>query len=208
MPPATAFPNHPVVYVCHHHNLRGPLASMAWLPIQVRPWALSIFFDKEVCHAHFRDYTFSERYGWPRLWVIFVAWLTGGAIPPLMRSMGALPVYRNSTESLRTLRASVDALLRGESLIIYPDIEYTNGDTQVGEMYQGFLLLERLWIHKKGTHLDFVPLIYSPQIPAIELGEPIRFEDGDFAAQCHFVAEKIWSSLNKQEFLHKFYENA
>ena len=59
-------PEGPTVYVCSHGNLRGPLATLCWLPFAVRPWVLHVFTEEEACRAQYRDYTFSQRFGMPK----------------------------------------------------------------------------------------------------------------------------------------------
>jgi hypothetical protein len=194
-PPREAFPE-PAVFVCHHHNMRGPITTMAWTPAPLHPWALALFFDTKVLLKHFGDFTFHKRFGWPKPLARAAARLISPPVTLLMRSMRAVPVYRKSIESVKTMRASVDILARGEPIVIYPDIEYDSDDTRLGEMYRGFLLLERFYRERTGKHLPFVPLYYDQKGKLLRLGEPLLFPDGDMREHMDGMYVKIRDAVN------------
>ncbi|HML48954.1 MAG TPA: glycerol acyltransferase [Clostridia bacterium] len=194
-PPLESF-FQPAVYVCHHQNMRGPIATMLWMPIAVHSWSLNTFFDAKVCKRHFQEYTFSKRYGWPKWFSSFAGWAIGRPVTALLRSMGAIPVYRKSVQSIKTVRQSVDALAKKESLIIYPDIDYSSDEAEIGEIYDGFLLVERSYYKRTGKHIPFVPLYVSAKEKTMILGEPIYFEDGDFSEQHPIIRKRIRDAIN------------
>ena len=194
-PPLESF-SQPAVYVCHHQNMRGPIASMLWLPIAVRPWSLGIFFDAAVCRRHFQEYTFSQRHGWPKWLSKLAGALIGRPVTALVHSAGAIPVYRKSFQSMKTIRQSVDALAKGESVIIYPDVDYQSNEAEIGEIYDGFLLVERSYHKRTGKHIPFVPLFVSAKEKTMILGEPIYFDDSDFSEQKPVVRRRIRDAIN------------
>jgi 1-acyl-sn-glycerol-3-phosphate acyltransferase len=169
---------------------------MVWFPIPVRIWVLSNFLDVKACRTQLQGYTFSQRYRWPRPLAAAFSWALSGPIVSLLHSAGAIPVHRGSVTTLRTLRASVEALARGESIILYPDIEYTSGDAQVGSIYKGFLFIDRLYYQRTGAHIPFVPVGYNVAQAQIRLGSPIQFQDGDFTAQLPDIAAQLRDSIN------------
>jgi hypothetical protein len=176
--------------------MRGPIATMAWTPVPLHPWALAVFFESKELARHFAGFTFSQRYGWPRPLASVAARLVSAPVALLMRSMYAVPVYRKSIGSIKTMRLSVEMLLRGESVIVYPDIDYDSDDAMLGEMYRGFLLLERFYRDRTGKHLPFVPLYYDLRGKSLRLGEPVLFPDGDMRDQMDEVGVRIRSAVN------------
>ena len=85
------------------------------------------------------------------------AWLTGKVTVRILRSFQAIPVYRDS-RAIRTMRAALKYLDKGHSLIIWPDMRYTETYEQPCEIYNGFLYLGELYKAKTGQELPFVPL--------------------------------------------------
>ena len=110
-------PAGPSVYVCTHSNMRGPLATMCWLPFPVRPWVFHVFMERDTCRAQFRDYTFSRRFGMSRPLSAFVAWAVSGYVSALMHSLRAVPVHRGTVKIGETFRETVAALQEGDEML-------------------------------------------------------------------------------------------
>ncbi|MBR2988853.1 MAG: hypothetical protein IKC64_03920, partial [Clostridia bacterium] len=56
-----AVPDTPCIFLCRHLDSDGVISSLVSIPTVVRPWCLSVFFDKKSSIAQFRDYTFSQK---------------------------------------------------------------------------------------------------------------------------------------------------
>lgn len=186
----------PAVYIVHHQNLRGPLVTMAWFDVPVRLWTLSVFCDRAKCFRWYRDYTFSVRFGLPKPLAAILAYPVSFYIAALMRSMETIPVHRGTREVVTTIRESVRTLAGGRSLLISPDIEYTDTGSAMGEMYDGFLDLEKYYLKRTGRHLAFVPLRIDRSGRRIRVGEPVRFTGaGEFRHDKRVAYERL-----KREF--------
>lgn len=164
------------VYVCRHRNMRGPLYTLLHLKIQPRPWVLSVFCEREECFEQFGGYTLSVRLRWKPLFARTVARILSWIVPAAVRSAGGIPVYRHSTKIATTFRQSLKALEAGQSIILYADVEYTDMTDEVGELYDGFLLLGRMYYAATGKQLLFVPVDYLPRERKIAVGEPVIFQ--------------------------------
>lgn len=150
--------NEGVVYVCRHLNMHGPYTSLKWLNFHVHPMVLSPFFDYKECYRQFADYTFTERAGKKKKSFNLKAFLSSRFVPPAVKSLKAVPVYRQSVALIKTFRSSVEYLQKNESLIIYPDIDYTADRDNPSEIYDGFLYLGELYKRVTGNSLKFIPL--------------------------------------------------
>ena len=186
----------PAVYVVHHRNMSGPVHTLALLPDEPRPWVLHVFLDRHECFVQYYGYTFRKRFGWPAP----AAWAAAGvlslAVPAVVRSFGAIPVYRSLKETRDMMEQSAQALLRGESIMLCPDVAYDSAAPATGEIYKGFLQLEKLYHAGTGAHLRFVP-VYCGKTKRIVTGEPVCFSDGaPFRTQREEVAGRIVDGLN------------
>lgn len=193
-------PDEPTVYVCSHSNLRGPLAALAWLPFAVRPWVLHVFLERGTCRKQYREYTFSRRFGLPGRLAAFLAWAVSGFVSGLMKSMGAVPVYRGTARIGATFRETVAALRAGESVLIFPDVDYTDSSGGIGEVYDGFLLLERFWRKTSDRPLRFVPLRLDAASRRITEGRAVRFDRGrEWRTEINRVREALRAEINRPE---------
>lgn len=186
----------PAVYVVHHQNLRGPIVSMAWFNISVHPWVLNVFCDRSTCFRQYYDYTFTKRFGMPKLLAAVIIFPLSFFISGLMQGMQAIPVFRSSKAIIKTFKQSISILIHGQSLLISPDIDYTDTNLNMGEMYNGFLDLERYYMQQTGKHLNFVPLLISKRKHCIYVGDAVCFNTTDDFKQ---EKVKVYERL-KQEF--------
>lgn len=190
----------PAVYIVHHQNLKGPIISMAWFDKPMHPWGLSVFFNHSECYRHYYKYTFTERFGMPKVIAAILTYPLSFYISGLMKSMEGIPVHRGSREVIETFSESLSALTRGESLLICPDIDYSSEDEHMGEMYMGFLTLERMYIKKTGKHLAFVPLHIDSKKQHIHVGQSISFTSGvDFKQEREIVYNKLKEEFSRLE---------
>lgn len=166
-------PEQPVVYVCRHLNMHGPYTTLKWFPFDVHPMILHVYFDRNKTVEHMTGYTLSTRFGRKPRKFSLLAHIMGRICPALMASVQGVPVYRNGTQSVATLKCGLKYLLKGESLIVYPDIVYTGNYDRISEIYDGFLFLGDLYYKKTGMPLAFVPLLIDDKKRQIIEGKPI-----------------------------------
>ena len=153
--------------------MQGPLATLIWLPYLTRPWILSILCQKESAYAHYCRYTFTQRYGWPLPVAKLVAYPLAAFMGRITKDLGAIPVHRDR-ESFKTISQSLKALLAKDNLILYPDVAYDQRG-EIGEVYRGFLLLEKYFYPRSGQHLPFVPIHIENR--TITVQAPVYFDD-------------------------------
>lgn len=187
-------PGEPVVYVCRHLNMHGPYTTMKWLPFDVHPMIIHMFFDRKKTAAHMTQYTLSARYGKKPKKFSIAAHATSWIAPPLMHSLQGVPVYREGTKTISTLKCGLNYLLQGESLIIYPDVDYTGSYDKPSEIYEGFLYIGELYYKKTGKLLQFVPLIIDDQNRQIRSGEPVALRS--YRKEGTDAARKLKQAIN------------
>lgn len=151
----TEMPEEPVVYVCRHLNMHGPYTTLKTAPFHVHPLIIHVFFDRQTTVRHMTEYTFSARYGKKAKKFSLAAHVMSWIAPPMMRSLQAVPVYRNSIQSTKTLKQGLKYLLKNESLIVYPDIHYMDGYDKPSEIYDGFLYMGDMYLKKTGKAFRF-----------------------------------------------------
>ena len=187
----------PVVYVGHHQNMRGPVFSILWYPGEVHIWVLHVFTKYITCYRHYIDFTFTKRGKMPFLLAKIIAAPAAAAYSALMRSGKAIPVYRGSTKIRNTMSLTIDALKRGENVMVFPDIDYSSSDDNIGDIYTGFLQLERFYYKSEKKHVNFVPISVDTQKKSLRIGEKIAFRDGEpFAEGKLRVADELRRAIN------------
>ncbi|MCL1803806.1 MAG: hypothetical protein FWG30_09260 [Eubacteriaceae bacterium] len=194
-------PLDPVIYIGHHQNTKGAIRLMAWLDNPVRLWMLSVFFDKKSCFDHYSHYTLTERKGLNKANARALAAIYTAYVPRLAKSMRAIPVYRNSIRAMNvTIKDSVEALCSGESILLFPDIDYTSESGSIGELYTGFINIDKHYYAQKGEHIRFVPLVANLATKKIIYGNASVIRDGEsFIEEKKRVIAELQNEMNKEE---------
>ncbi len=188
----------PVVYVSRHHNLFGPWMTMLWFPDCFRVWVYHVFLEPQAAYRHYVDFTFTKRFGWNKHWAKVIAGPVSYAVAMLLRSAACIPVYRQSKQIGHTFRQTVQALMDGVPVFIFPDVAYQDASAETGALYKGFLHLEKYVYRATGQHVRFVPVYVSRRQRAFFIGDAVRFRDGEpFHTERDVVYQKIRDGLNR-----------
>jgi 1-acyl-sn-glycerol-3-phosphate acyltransferase len=189
--------NRPVVYISHHQNFFGPFITMLWFPKHLHAWILHVLLDQQICFKHYVNYTFTKRFGLNKYLANLLAFPYSFLVSTFLNSGKGIPVYRGSRKILQTFHISVAALSKRESIIIFPDIDYSDHSSTTKEMYDGFLHLEKFYYKATGKHVCFIPLYASKNRRMLIANQEIYFRDGeDFNEEKQFVYKKIHDNLN------------
>lgn len=145
--------------MCRHLNMHGPYTTLKWLNFHVHPMVLNVFFTRKDAYKQYSEYTFTERKHKKKRRFNMKAFLCSLIIPPVIRSVKAVPVYRGrDVSSVKTFKKSLEYLKKNQSVIVYPDISYTSDADTQSELYDGFLYLGELYKKRTGKSLKFVPV--------------------------------------------------
>lgn len=188
----------PVVYVSHHQNLFGPVTVLMRLPFFVRTWVLSVFMDFELCYHHYLDYTLTRRLNWPRWLAKVCAWPFAKFAVALTQSGRCIPVNRQSRAVIETMKDSVETLKNGESILLFPDVQYDDNSPEVKEIYEGFLYIEKYYYRETGEHVAFVPIYSDRSMREIRIGNVLRFSGKErFFVERKEMVQNIQDELNR-----------
>ena len=187
----------PTVFLVHHQSMFGPLHALPFLPGSARLWSMASFFGVRSCWHHFYHVTLRQRFGWPRVFAAVGAGAVALVLPAALHMLRAIPVQRGTGRIVETLDDSARALAQGDSLLICPDLDYANHSPAIGELYTGFLHLEKKYVKACGKHLPFTPVYCSRKRKTVVVGEPLLFPDGaPFSHERDRMAERIAASIN------------
>ena len=176
--------DNPIVFLCNHGEYYGPIAAMANIPVSVRPWTIAqISIDRAEVTQYIYENSFCRITWIPRKLrhptARFAAWMLLGC----MRQLQGIPVYRDNPIYLkRTFRDSVNAMLAGDNLVIFP--ENPNADESspgyetdhVGSFFSGFVMLGKMYYDRCGRCCRFLPMYASKQTRTIYFGEELVFD--------------------------------
>jgi hypothetical protein len=93
-----------------------------------------------------------------------------------MRDVQAIPVYAASRRIRDTLERSLELLLKGKNLLVFPENKERPINEVLGDFSTGFLALARLYYQKTRKAICFLPVAVNQRVKGIRIGRPIRFD--------------------------------
>ncbi len=193
------------ILVGHHQNFYGPISCALWLPDTVSIWGIAHLFNFKDCFDMYYNYTFTQTIKMPKIMALPMATICGLMIPPLIKSAGLIPVYRESREIRTTFNRSMELLNKGEQVLIFPDVKYEDSSPVMGEMYDGFTHLERLYYRANNEYIGFVPILTDKEAGTIKNAKVLYLSHKEsYKAGKTILAKQILDDINdKQEMLFK-----
>ena len=186
------------VLIGHHQNFYGPIGAMLYMPDSVDTWVIDHLFNFKDCFDKYYNYTFKNK---PRIIAFIPSVICGLLIPPLLKSANAIPVYRASREVIKTLDKSILSLEKNRQVLIFPDLDYTNTTGQMGEIYTGFLNINKKYHKVYNKHIEFIPIIFDKKTDLILSNEKITFSDDiSFSEDKKRVENEIVKLINQKVY--------
>ena len=184
------------VLIGHHQNFYGPFLALTWLPDTVSFWVVDHLFNFKDCFNMYYNYTFVKTVKLPRIFALILAFLCALLIPPLVRSSRSIPVYRDSKKIVKTFELSLKLLNKGEQIMIFPDVNYNDASPIMGEIYNGFTHIEKLYFQANKRHIGFTPIIIDKKSGTLTNAPTIFFSDNLFNVEKELVSDQIVNSIN------------
>ncbi len=171
-------PRNPLVFICNHGEIHGPIACKLFIPVPVRSWSINrMMFDRKKVEAYIYENTFSQIDAIPGFVQKFAAWFFGGLSVTVMRQLEAIPVYRDEPARLReTLRDSVEALESGDNLLIFPEMPKDRyAERGIREISPGYVMLALAYWRRTKKRMRFLPMYADKETKTLTFGDIITY---------------------------------
>lgn len=173
--------NGPVVFVCNHLEIYGPLITNLHLPFYFRSWVISKMLDSNAIADQLESGVEIIFHWLPsKLRARLPKWFAP-IILYILNALDPIPVYRgNMREVLQTLRLTVDAMEYEDNILIFPenplldDGQYkVNG---VSPFYSGFAAIGSEYYKRTGNCTTFYPMYANKTQRTLTIGEGVRYQ--------------------------------
>ncbi|MBR5054461.1 MAG: hypothetical protein IKX07_02555 [Bacteroidales bacterium] len=166
------------VFTCNHGKTSGPVTAVIYLPVRFRPWINGCMLDREEATETMLR-TFKDKFNFlgQKVKRGIIHW-AAGAICHFLNSFEPIPVYKGMPKaSAAMIDQSVDALMHGDSLLIFPEKPGDKYDRQsYKEFNTGFAALGKAFHDRTGQCLDFYPIWSDVKTRTFSIGKPVAFD--------------------------------
>ena len=167
----------PAVFIANHLDATGPIAASCSIPLRLHSWVIADMMDKDLAPLWLQvDFVERQLHLTPPL----SRWLSRAICKisvPLFYSLGCIPVYAHDYERMReTLEKSLDVLLKGKFLLIFPEDHRLpkDPDTKMQPFQHSFVRVGEKYFARTGERLEFYPVTVHGT-GYLVVGKPIAF---------------------------------
>ncbi len=133
---------------------------------------------------------------------VWLARLIGRVCVFIMRDLRAIPVYASSRRIRDTLQRSLELLLKGKHILVFPENKDHPINEVLGDFSTGFLAMARLYYEKTRKTIRFPAGGGKPEGKGLRIGTPIRFDAGR-----PFPQEKRRLKRELQDSIYSLYQD-
>ena len=142
--------SNPLVFLCNHGEIYGPVVANLYVPITFRPWVISNMMEKEAIVEHIYQGTMVRQRWLPERWKRPLINLISPLLVWVFNSLEAIPVYRGQPKELmRTFRETLNAMQAGDNILVFPENAENHAPGEggyaregVGQLYTGFAMID------------------------------------------------------------------
>ena len=166
----------PAVYVSNHVQALGPIAVAASLLVRLYPWVISDMLDWEKAAAYLNKDFVEPQLRIPSPLSMPLARLIMQASVRLLRGVGSVPVWHGE-KLMETYRISVEHLMEGQSLLIFPEdpTQPLDESCKMSPFLKSFARLGEFYFERTQKILKFYPVAVHSALRKVKLGKPISF---------------------------------
>jgi 1-acyl-sn-glycerol-3-phosphate acyltransferase len=163
------------IYVCNHDGSYGPLAMGLFFPYRFRPWVLHHAMTAGLCRRQLELDLFGDCKAVLKPFCRLASLIIEPACLWVMRKTRAIPVYRGGSGIFTTFRQSMEALVEGYNIVLFPERDELEYRRHLKDFYTGFVHLARKFYDENGKILSFYPVYIDKGKRKITVGKPVVY---------------------------------
>lgn len=176
--------NNPIVFLCNHGEVYGPVVCIMYIPVPIRPWTISeMSIDPEEVSEYLYRYTIGPIRWLPEKVKRWITHIIGPVSVWAMEQVECVPVFRNKPSKLmQTFRLSVEAMEAGDNLLIFPENPNAIEDGKgyelggLGPLFSGFAMLAQIYYNRTGKCCRFLPMYAHKKQRTMTFAPPITYD--------------------------------
>lgn len=165
----------PALYLSNHSGAAGPMDLSIFFPYPFIPWGahqMTGNYRSRWSYSYHIFYRQKLKYGKVRSFIL--ATLLSLINKFLYTNMRLIGTYQD-IRTTRTLKTSIGYILKGESILIFPEESSEGYDELISKFNPGFVLLADQLYRSHQTDIPLYPVYYSKKRRFISIGQKIMY---------------------------------
>ena len=167
----------PAIFVANHLRALGPIAVVSSVPFRLYPWVASNMLDEHLAAEYLRWDFVERQLHLPMPYSLWLAKAISRLSVPLLNSLGGIPVFPNPDQSQATFEPSVNLLVQGKIVLVFPEDPSQPIDPlcEMSPFKKGFARLGELYFQRSGGFIQFYPLAVHGRRRCVQVGRPVTY---------------------------------
>ncbi len=172
--------NGPVIFVCNHLEVYGPIITKLYLPFYFRSWIIADILDKDTV-ARQLEGGVNEVFKWvpKKVRAKMPGWIAPIALY-VLNALDPIPVYRgNMREVLKTIKLTVEAMEYEDNILLFPENPESDEGrykiTGISDFFSGFASIASEYYKKTKQCTTFYPMYADKIQKTLTIGEGVRY---------------------------------
>ncbi|NLD51615.1 MAG: hypothetical protein GX650_01855, partial [Clostridiales bacterium] len=171
----------PVIFVCNHMEVYGPVISTLYLPYYARPWIIANIIEPERVREQLRPGVERIFKFLPPAVRKFLLGIFSPLLAHILQGADPIPVYRGGGKNiLKTFQVTVETMEAMENVLVFPEMPVAEDgayDSEgVGAFYTGFCAIAERYYRRTGRCTSFIPLYANPRKRTLNIGQGMRYD--------------------------------
>ncbi len=188
----------PAIFIANHLGSTGPVAAILSLPVRFYPWVRAEMADFRRAAAYLYDDFVSAELRLTGRAGRTLSWLISRISVCLINGIGCVAVEGPQHVVVSTYRRSLDLLIAGKNLLIFPEDNIQPADPETGlrPFKCGFIGLCRIYERASGSRLPVYPMALHPGRRTIAVGDAAYLDDnGDPRCDVRTTCQRLRSDM-------------
>lgn len=172
----------PVIFVCNHLEVYGPMITNLYMPFYFRPWVISKMLNEDEIAAQLERGVARVLHLLPKRLISRLPNKIAPLMLKIMDSTDPIPVYRDSgRDIIKTIRLTVDAMEYEDNILIFPenptqdDLNNQFPEHGVAEFYTGFCAIAEQYYKRTKKCTTFYPIYVDKKKHTLTFGTGIKY---------------------------------
>jgi len=189
--------DNPSVFVCNHSEINGPVAMGLFFPFIYRPWVIHDMTKFKSCVRYIEKDFVKNKLKLKGIIGKIVTFFTAFICSNAIRGSEGIPVYRESFKIFKTYKQSVESILKGYSIVIFPEEGQKKFSKYINDFYRGFVHLARKVYTEAGMKLSYYPVYIDRVKKKITIGKSETYTGNfDYKEERERIVRHLLTSIN------------
>lgn len=171
----------PVIFVCNHLEIYGPVIAALHMPFYYRPWVINKMISRETIESHMREGIEEIFMPLPKFIKKRLPSIAAPIVHYAINVVDPIPVYTdNLKEVVKTIKISAEAMEYLDNILLFPENPASEEDGRyplegVSRFFTGFTKIAKEYYNRTKQVTSFYPVYINKKKRTMTFGKGVTY---------------------------------